>query len=101
MSSLLPGRNAKPLYNLVLLGEVDLDLLPGVEDGAIAARAENLLVERTLASLALRPQPRVPFFQGRHLVDVLLVEGALLGLAVVAHGLRVDLKRNLKKTMFF
>ena len=59
---MLPRRHSEPLEHFVLFRQVNLDLLPGVEDGAIAARAENLLVERALASLALGPQPRVPFF---------------------------------------
>jgi hypothetical protein len=40
-----------------LLSQLDLNLLPHVEYGTVAAGAKNLLVERPLASLALGPQP--------------------------------------------
>ena len=43
-----PVRLAEPLDDLILLSQVDLDLLPQVEDGTVPAGAQHLLVERTL-----------------------------------------------------
>jgi hypothetical protein len=45
-----------------LLSQLDLNLLPHVEYGTVAAGAKNLLVERPLATLALGPQPGKLFF---------------------------------------
>ncbi len=42
---LLPGRDSELLDDLVLLVEVYLDLLAHVKDGAVAARAKDLLVQ--------------------------------------------------------
>ena len=49
-----------------------------------------------LASLALRPQLGELLLQRGHLPDVLLVERALPGLAVLAHGLAIIGQWHLK-----
>ena len=46
----------KTLNYFVLLGQVNLNLLPEVEDGAVPGCAEHLLMQAALAPLALRPQ---------------------------------------------
>ena len=52
------------LYGRIL--DVLLRLLPHIEDGAISAGAEHILMQRALTTLALRPQPRETDLQVRH-----------------------------------
>mmetsp|Transcript_21472 Transcript_21472/g.47738 ORF Transcript_21472/g.47738 Transcript_21472/m.47738 type:complete len:478 (+) Transcript_21472:48-1481(+) len=77
----LPGE----LVELVLhLLQVDLHLLALVEDGAVAVRANDLLVEGALAALALGPQLVEHALVQVHLGQLGRVDLALLAAAVPA-----------------
>ena len=53
----LPNLALEPLQHGIRVLNVLLRLLPHVEDGAIATGAEDILMQRSLAPLALCPQP--------------------------------------------
>ena len=45
-----PGGEAEPLEDLLLVPQLQLDLLPQVEDGTVAAGTQHLLVQAPLHS---------------------------------------------------
>ena len=93
----LPRGVAKSLQHLVLLAQLNLDFLPHVENRTIAARAQNLLMQRTLATLAFGPKSCEFFFENGKLGNSFLIDGTLAALAVNANGVRVFWEWNLEK----
>lgn len=88
--SVLPPNGGVQVIEPAQLPAGILDILLGlhahVEDGAILAGADDLLVHGALAALALGPQPAEADLELRHLGQGLGVELARAGLAVLAHG---------------
>ena len=83
--SKLPGEvHVEALQVRRRVAEVGLDLLALVEDRAVRIRAEDVLVQRPLAPLALRPQFIKRPLVLDALVDALQVDLALARLAVPA-----------------
>ena len=79
----------------VLFTQLDLDLFPHVKYGTISARANDFFMQRALTTLALSPKPRKLVLQSSEGSDLLLVNAALLGLAVLADGVGVVVQRHL------
>mmetsp|Transcript_43837 Transcript_43837/g.109376 ORF Transcript_43837/g.109376 Transcript_43837/m.109376 type:complete len:236 (+) Transcript_43837:1115-1822(+) len=80
----------EPLHRLRSLGNVSLDALASVEDGAVAGRADDVLVQRTLATLALAPEFVELELPVAERVQFLQVDLYFLLFAVFAEGAFLD-----------
>eukprot|EP00287_Rhodomonas_sp_CCMP768_P017005 CAMPEP_0202820880 /NCGR_PEP_ID=MMETSP1389-20130828/10033_1 /ASSEMBLY_ACC=CAM_ASM_000865 /TAXON_ID=302021 /ORGANISM="Rhodomonas sp., Strain CCMP768" /LENGTH=105 /DNA_ID=CAMNT_0049493597 /DNA_START=135 /DNA_END=449 /DNA_ORIENTATION=+ len=76
--------HGEALQRLLGLDQILMRLPPSVEDRAVTGGAEDLLVERALTALALRPQVGEVRLHRVHVADRLAANLRLIVLAVVA-----------------
>ena len=79
----------------VLVLQLNNDFLTEIENWTISAGTENLLVQTSLASLALRPQVGELGFQSCQVSNLLLVDFSLFLLTVLTDGLSLVLQGDL------